>query len=57
MEKKNPFTLYWFKAEWSQKRIEQNNKRYWDWEIKHNGFEPPQTAIRIERDFNEPQKD
>lgn len=42
MSKKfNPYGLIHYSRDWSQKKIDKNNKNYWDWEIKYNGFTPP----------------
>jgi len=40
-KKKNPFQLIWYKAEWSEARTAKNNQKFWEWEIKHNGFRCP----------------
>lgn len=44
-EKKNPFTLIFYKEGWSQNRVNLNNKKYWDWERKYNGFVPPNGGL------------
>jgi hypothetical protein len=41
--KKNPYQLIWYKQGWSQKKVETNNAKYWEWEIKYNNFVPPNT--------------
>lgn len=40
---KNPYQLIWYKQGWSQKKVEKNNAKYWEWEIKYNNFVPPNT--------------
>lgn len=40
IKKRNPYNLIWYKKGWSDKKISENNKKYWDFEIKHNGFKP-----------------
>ena len=39
--KTNPYNLVWYQAGWSEKKTTENNKKYWLWEIKHNGFKCP----------------
>lgn len=39
--KTNPFALIWYNSKMTQKQVEKNNMRYWKWEIKYNGFVPP----------------
>lgn len=34
--KTNPYNLIWYREGWSKKRIEKNNAKYWEWEIKNN---------------------
>lgn len=36
--KKNPYKLLWFVAGWSQSKINKNNRKFWEWEKKHNNF-------------------
>ena len=40
-QKKNPYKLVWYNQDWSQKRTDQNNIRYWKWEQEHNGLKLP----------------
>ncbi len=40
-KKKNPYTLIWWDSKMTQKQIEQNNTKFWEWEIKYNGFKCP----------------
>lgn len=44
--KENPYTLIWFHYKMSEKQIAANNKKFWDWEIKHNGFDPSHSPIK-----------
>lgn len=37
---KNPYTLIWWKSGWSLSKIKKNNTKFWQWEIKNNGFKP-----------------
>lgn len=46
IDKKNPYTLLWYKQGWSQNKIKMNNANYWNWEIVHNGFIPPNSTIK-----------
>jgi hypothetical protein len=39
--KVNPYTLVWYRADWSKTKTEKNNAKYWEWEIMHNGFKCP----------------
>lgn len=39
-KKKNPYMLIWYRKGWSENKIARNNKKYWQWEIDHNGFRP-----------------
>ena len=45
-QKKNPYKLVWYNQDWSQKRTDQNNIRYWKWEQEHNGLKLPQYYIQ-----------
>jgi len=38
---KNPYKLIAYKQGMSSKNIALNNSMYWNWEIKYNGFVPP----------------
>jgi len=38
---KNPYTLKWYDSKMTQTEIAVNNKKYWEWEIKYNGFKCP----------------
>lgn len=38
--KQNPYKLVWYRADWSTKKTEENNRKYWEWEIKYNNFNP-----------------
>ncbi len=40
-QKKNPYKLVWYNQDWTQKRTDQNNIRYWKWEQEHNGLKLP----------------
>ena len=37
---KNPYILLWYKHNWSHRKVEINNSKYWQWEIDNNGFKP-----------------
>lgn len=37
----NPYTLVWYRADWSKTKTEKNNAKYWEWEIMYNGFKCP----------------
>ena len=39
--KANPYTLVWYRADWSKTKTEKNNTKYWEWEIMYNGFKCP----------------
>jgi len=39
--KSNPYSLVWYRSDWSESRTAKNNARYWQWEIEHNGFKCP----------------
>lgn len=39
--KVNPYTLVWYRADWSKTKTEKNNAKYWEWEIMYNGFKCP----------------
>lgn len=39
--KSNPYSLVWYRSDWSKSRTAKNNARYWQWEIVHNGFKCP----------------
>ena len=39
--KANPYTLVWYRADWSKTKTEKNNAKYWEWEIMYNGFKCP----------------
>lgn len=53
IDKKNPYTLLWYKQGWSQNKIKMNNANYWNWEIVHNGFIPPNSTIKKEQILNQ----
>ena len=36
----NPYTLYWLRADWTNKELKDNNTKYWQWEIDNNNFKP-----------------
>jgi 8-oxo-dGTP diphosphatase len=36
----NPFELIHYNVGLTQKEIDENNGKFWDWEIKYNGFRP-----------------
>jgi len=40
-EKKNPYTLVYWRSDWSERKTKNNNAKFWLWEIKHNGFKCP----------------
>lgn len=40
-EKTNPYTLVWYRSDWSKTKTEKNNAKYWEWEIMYNGFKCP----------------
>lgn len=33
---KNPYSLIWYNSKMSQKQIEKNNAKYWEWEAKYS---------------------
>ena len=35
---KNPYSLVWYRADWTKRKTRENNAKYWQWEIKHNNF-------------------
>lgn len=39
--KPNPYSLVWYRSDWSESKTAKNNARYWEWEIVHNGFKCP----------------
>ena len=39
-KKTNPYNLEYYRFDWSQSKIDKNNKNYWDWLIKYEGFIP-----------------
>lgn len=39
----NPYKLIWFNFRMSQKQVDENNAKYWLWEMEHNGFIPANT--------------
>lgn len=39
--KKNPYTLVFYRSDWSEGKTRRNNTKYWEWEIKHNGLRLP----------------
>lgn len=39
-KKKNPYELVYWNADWSESKTRRNNKKYWEWEMKYNGFKP-----------------
>jgi hypothetical protein len=40
-DKSNPYSLVWYNADWSEKKTALNNAKYWEWEVKYNGFGCP----------------
>jgi hypothetical protein len=45
-KKVNPYKWIYYKEGWSQNQINENNKKYWDWEKKHNDFVPPNNGLK-----------
>lgn len=43
--KENPYKLTWFNADWTDKQTAKNNQNHWDWEMKYNGFIPPNVDL------------
>ena len=41
----NPYKLVAYRADWSQRKTDINNKNFWEWEIKYNGFRVPKIII------------
>lgn len=41
MEKKNPYVLVAYRSDWSEAKTRKNNTKFWEWEIKYNGFKCP----------------
>lgn len=39
--KPNPYQLVYWRSDWSESKTSRNNAKYWEWEIKHNGFRCP----------------
>lgn len=37
----NPYKLYYWRSGWSESKTRKNNTKYWEWEIKYNGFKLP----------------
>jgi len=33
-QSKNPYELIWYQQGWSEKKLQRNNAKYWEWEFK-----------------------
>lgn len=41
IRKPNPYTLVYWRSNWSKNKTLRNNTRYWEFEVKHNGLKLP----------------
>jgi hypothetical protein len=41
IKKHNPYSLVYYRNDWSESKTEINNAKYWTWEIENNGFRLP----------------
>jgi hypothetical protein len=39
--KPNPYTLVYWRSDWSKNKTMRNNAKYWDFEIRNNGLRLP----------------
>lgn len=39
--KTNPYQIIWYRKGWSERKIQKNNAKYWEWEIENNGLTIP----------------
>jgi hypothetical protein len=40
-QKPNPYKLVYWRSDWSERKTKNNNMKYWQFEIQHNGLRVP----------------